>query len=202
MKGADRSQDIKLVRECLAGSQTAWNEFYCRYISLLRCIVRRHFRYHVQDLEDMTQTVFASLVSSLPSYDAQYALDTFVSTVAQRACIQEYRYASSAKRYGGADPIDLHDCSEEGTKAVASEIDSQEDQVAQSQLIEILRQGLSHLDEKCRELLRLRYYDEQPYQEISKALDIPRNTLAVQVLRCVDRLRELFHELSGKKVRP
>ncbi len=189
MRAADRDQDSKLVERCLSGSQTAWNDFYQRYIGLVRSIVRRRLPMFTQDAEDVTQNVFAAVVSSLGTYDPGLPLRTFICTIAERVCIQEYRWSRRAKRHGQTNPVDHHDSDERDTLTLVSHVDSQEDRLAGSQLVEILRQGLKTLDARCRQILRLRYYDELPYKEIETMLNTPGGTLAVRSKRCVDQLR-------------
>lgn len=94
------SRDRELVEHCLNGSEEAWKEFYCRYIALVRAVLARRlvfFDFTDSDLEDLSQEVFAALVSSLPSYDAGRPLPTFVRTVADRMAISVYRKTMTDK---------------------------------------------------------------------------------------------------------
>ena len=202
MGGPYEERDARLVQECLAGSELAWELFYGRYIGLVRVIVRRKVGAYIRDLEDMTQNVFAALVSSLESYDPRYPLDAFVSTVAQRVCIQEYRRITTAKRDAETNPVDHHDGGQEGAKTLISAFPSQEDEVARSQFAAILQGGIRMLDAKCRELLRLKYYDELSYHRISQIKRTPANTLAVKTKRCMDELRASCHRLLNRGSRP
>jgi RNA polymerase sigma-70 factor (ECF subfamily) len=189
MRDPDRDQDAILVKRCLSGSQTAWNDFYQKYIGLVRSVVRRRLSLSAQEGEDVSQNVFAALVSSLGNYDPSLPLHSFISTIAERVCIQEYRWSRRAKRYAVTNPVDHHDTDERDTLTLMSHLDSPEDRLAGTQLVEILRQGLRKLDPKCRQILRFRYYDELPYREIEKKLNTPGGTLAVRSKRCVDQLR-------------
>jgi len=143
----------------------------------------------VQGLEDVTQEVFCSLVSALNTYDATYSLTRFVAIVAERICIRQYRSAKTAKRDGKTDPVSHHDDAGNGAEVLVSRLDSQEERLGQAQLIAILRGALKTLDAGCQDLLKLRYYEDLPYAEISGILGAPRNTLAVRVKRCLDALR-------------
>lgn len=196
-----RDSDSLLVEQCLAGSQQAWNDFYRRHIGLVRSVVRRKIGGTSHEVEDITQETFAALVSSLDSYSPDYSLSRFVCVVAERICIQHYRKAKAAKREAETRPVDHHDGSDQGTESVASTADSPETKLMQSQLVSILKTGLKRLDEKCRNLLKLRYYEELPYEEISRMVGAPKRTLAVWVMRCVDQLRADYHRLLRKGVR-
>ncbi len=194
MADPKRDAEVSLVRACIAGSEQAWTDFYCRYVGLVRSVVRRRLGGSSQDVEDLTQNVFAALVASLGSYDSAYPLTRFIGTIAERSCIQEYRKGATAKRDAGTDPLDLHDGAEEGARKIPWEGNSQEEQLERSQLIELLRHGFRRLGERCRQLLTLRYYEEMPFKEIARLVGSSENTVTVQSKRCLDELRGAYHE--------
>jgi RNA polymerase sigma-70 factor (ECF subfamily) len=198
MATRSRKDDECLVKACVSGSEEAWTEFYNLYIGLVRSVVKRKVGASYSDIEDLTQNVFIGLISSLKSYDSTYPLTRFISIIAERTCIQEYRKSTSAKRSADTDPIDLHDGSEEGVRRVAWTGDSQEDQLEQSQLVLLLRDGLRNLGEKCRNLLKFRYYEDRPFKEIARMVGANENTVTVQSKRCLDKLRGLYHERLRK----
>lgn len=187
-----------LLKECLSGSEKAWSEFYVKYVGLVRSVVRRQAGFSPQDVEDVAQTVFMELIPALKTFDTTYSLPRFICMVTERACIQEYRRRATAKRNGKTDPIDHHDSGEEGTWKLASDLESQEDHLARSELLNLLRRAFRSLDAGCRELLKLRYYEGMPYKEISKILGATENTLTVRSKRCLGHLRATCHELEGK----
>jgi RNA polymerase sigma factor (sigma-70 family) len=65
-----------------------------------------------------------------------------------------------------------------------------------AELLQLLRGAFKSLGEKCRKLLRLRYYDELSFKEISTLLGAKENTLVVQARRCLDELKALYVELE------
>jgi RNA polymerase sigma factor (sigma-70 family) len=193
-----QNRDLLLVRECLSGSEQAWTDFYCRYQILVRNVVKRQKGIASWDMEDITQNVFVSLMSALKTYDPTFSLPNFICMVAERVCIDEYRRWTAGKRDGHTDPIDHHDSGQNGTRVVASNVDDQEDQLVQAELVSLLRHAFRGLAARCRELLRLRYYEELAYKEIAEILDGNENTLMVQARRCVDDLRAHCDELQRK----
>jgi RNA polymerase sigma factor (sigma-70 family) len=198
MGSPNSERDVSLVKECLSGSEQAWNDLYCRYVALVGSVVRRRMGTSYTDVEDLTQNVFLSLISSLASYDPAYSLPRFICMVAERLCIQEYRQRKAAKRDAEIEPLDLHDGGEEGAKKAASELESQERRLEQSQLVDILRMGLRGLDSRCRELLTLRYYEELPFKEIAGMQGASENTVTVQTKRCLGELRGAYEREARK----
>lgn len=196
MGNPTQPRDMQLVRDCLSGSEQAWNEFYSRYVGLVRSMVRRQLGWGGWSVDDMTQSVFAALIPALNHYDAAYSLSRFVCVIAERVCIQEYRQSKAAKRDGQTEPIDHHDSGEEGIRNVASDSVSQEQLLADSQTKAVLRRALERLGSGCRRLLALRYFEELPYKEISNILGASENTLTVKARRCLAELTAHFDEIS------
>jgi RNA polymerase sigma-70 factor, ECF subfamily len=194
--GSKEGQDALLVKRCLGGSEEAWNSFYTRFIGLVKTIVRRRLGSHGKELDDISQEVFTTLIGSLKGYDSMYPLPKFISMIAERTCIQEYRSMSAAKRDAPTDPLTHHDDTEEGLYVPVEKSDSQEEQLAKCELSELLKHAVRNLGEKCRDLIRLRYYEDMPYKEIAALYRSTENTLNVQVKRCLDDLKGKYSRLQ------
>lgn len=200
MRSRNREQDIRLVRECLAGSEEAWVEFHCRFEPLVRSIIRKQSWLPRHDIEDVTQTVFVSVMSALTKYDPAYSLSGFLEMITDRVCIDEYRSHKAVKRDASTNPIDHHDGGTEGYESLPSNRDHQEDEFVKAQEKELLRYALQALGERCQELVNLRIFEEMPYKEITEILGASENTLTVQLRRCLDELKANFDELMRKGV--
>ncbi len=198
MVSIKENRDIALVGQCLSGSEPAWAEFYTRFQRLVRLVVRRRLHVSQDGVEDVIQEVFMVLISALKNYNSTYSLQKYVSTIAERVCVDHYRFSTAAKRDTETEPFEdylsrVADCRMEDRSA-----GNQEEELALRQQTHLLRQALRALGAKCRELLRLRYLEELPYQKISQILSISENTLTVQAARCVRELKTIFH-VSLKK---
>lgn len=195
MRNGTETQDAILVQECLSGSEKAWNEFYCRFLGLVKSIVKRQHSISFQDIDDVIQSVFTALIKGLKDYDRGFPLARFVCLVTERVCIQDYRRVIAAKRDGETQPIDHHDSGKENVIILTSQAVSQEKQLEQNQLLDMLKRSMRRLGSACRELLRLRYFEELPYKEITKILGVAENTLTVRTKRCLDDLVGQYDEL-------
>jgi RNA polymerase sigma factor (sigma-70 family) len=201
MANSTQERDILLVQECLAGSEAAWDEFYRRYVGLVRSVVSRRSGSALQDVEDVTQDAFTDLIAALHTYDAAYPLSKFVAVVSERACIQHYRRRTAAKRAWPIDSTEGIESDVEPTRHLVSEGTSQEQQLSDAELAEMLKRAFRRLGDRCRQLLRLRYYEEIPYKEISLIFAATENTLTVQVKRCLDDLGICYDEILRKKLK-
>ena len=184
-------EDTQLVRDCVSGSQQAWTELYSHHHPLIEAIVRKHVPFRsTETYQDLVQMVYVRLVDSLETYDSHLSsLRTFVSLVAKRTCIDWLRGQSRMSRTGWNEPVDHHDCDEEGAVVVRSNLDLPDEQIAKAQNSHLVRMALSRLADACRELLRLRFYLDLTYGQIGERLGRNENTVNVQILRCLAQLK-------------
>ena len=201
MEQDGETRDRALVRQCLERSKAAWDEFYARYLPLVRKVIHSHLRCNEPDMQDMIQNIFLALWTGLRSYDHQYPLSRFVWVVGERVCIDEYRKAAAGKRDGEHVPVNHHDHSDEGATMVTADLESQEDEVSRAELTHLLRMAFRELGAKCRELLKLRYVEGLSFKEIVPILNAKEKTLAVQAGRCIDDLKTIYErgQLRGRK---
>jgi RNA polymerase sigma factor (sigma-70 family) len=200
MRSRNRDQDVRLVTECLGGSEEAWVEFHCRFQPLVKSIVRKQSWILRQDLDDVTQSVFVSILSSLDKYDSAHTLSGFVEMITDRVCIDNYRSHKAAKRYAATNPVEHHDGGEEGYISLSSTGNSQEDEFSKSELQYVLRHAFRALGQRCQDLLNFRYFEEIPYKELTGILNATENTLSVKAKRCLEDLRAKFDEFARKGV--
>jgi RNA polymerase sigma-70 factor (ECF subfamily) len=189
------NKDYLLVQECLRGSEDAWKEFYSRFIGLMRTVVRRRLNLPASDVQDIVQAAFLELTTALRNYDSQQALHTFVCLVTERVLIDEYRKTKAAKRSADTESVEHHDSNQEGTTMVLSDLTPQDEEMEKAEAASHLRAALQKLDEKCRELITLRYYNELSFNEIAGIFNATENTVTVQTRRCLDKLRGIYGSL-------
>ncbi len=194
----------ELVKECLAGSQEAWDEFYRRYDSLIRVIARRYgFGVPGYSDEDMIQSIYLKLVKSMQTYDpGQLPLKAFVGMVAKRVCIDQVRQCVSSCRSAPTSPIDHHGEGEEGAINPRSQMDQPDDRLENAQQLNIISVALKRLKAACRELIRLRFHMELPYGKIAAMLGRKEHTVNVQTIRCLAELKAHYDEIVREGLGP
>lgn len=189
-------EDAMLVEQCLSGSRTAWNDLYARHVGLVRRAIVKRSGLRGADLEDMVQNVFVKLCTALESFNPRHQLSQFIYVIAERVSIDEHRFSKAAKRSREVIAFD-QDGAEQAIEGIDSgENHSQEEQLAKAQLMALVSAAFEELDQKCRQVLRLRYYKELPFKEIAKLLGGTENSITVQARRCLDRLRDLYFLLE------
>jgi RNA polymerase sigma factor (sigma-70 family) len=190
------NEERRLVEQCLCGSQEAWIELYRRYAALVRRVIRdQKWALSPPDVEDVTQNVFLDLVQALAKFDWTYGLSQFICGVAKRTTRDEIRRRTAAKRSGETNPFDSASGREEQGLPGSCDSVSQETQLADEELKEILRIGLTKMGEYCRKLIALRDFEERPYKEIELLLGERENTLTVNRKRCLEELTAICRRL-------
>lgn len=197
MANGEVGQDQDLVRECLSGSQQAWNEFYCKFERLIKSVIKRRLRFF-DDLDDVCQDVLMALVSSLDTYDSSHSLAKFVCIVTERVCIDHYRFCKAEKRSAETQSLNQQNPDHLETEALESNSTQPDEQVSLAQLRHLLRASIRMLSTKCRELLKMRYELELTFKQIAGAFGATENTVTVQTRRCLDELRARYNEIERK----
>jgi RNA polymerase sigma-70 factor (ECF subfamily) len=198
----DRNQDLALVRKCLTGSEEAWQEFYSRFIGLIRSVVKRQIGFTSHDSQDLTQTAFVALAGALGSYTTESSLAHFVCMITERALIDEFRKSKAAKRAAETRSVEHHDGSDDTTLILPADLDLPDVQFEKAEAAGRLNDALLKLDGKCRELLTMRFYKDLSYGEISEIYGTAENTLTVQTRRCIEKLKLIFLSSERKGMRP
>ena len=200
MEKCNRSQDGLLVRECLAGSEAAWQEFYSRFIGLMRTVVKKRFIVCKEDVEDITQSAFVSLATALNNFDYEQSLPRFVCVITERVAIDEFRKWKSARRNAESQTgqPEFDSAVSPGTN---SDIDPPDRKMERAERASCLGAAMKELDSPCRELLTLRYLKDLSYKEIAERFGVSENTLTVQTRRCLEKLRIKFREAERKGIR-
>ncbi|MGO9119525.1 MAG: RNA polymerase sigma factor [Desulfomonilaceae bacterium] len=197
MEKFSRSQDEVLVRACIAGSEVAWQEFYSRFIGLMRAVIKKRFILCKEDVEDITQSAFVSLATALNNFDYEQSLPRFVCVITERVAIDEYRKWKTARRNAESQTGQL-DFDLAVSPETKSDIDLPDRQMERAERASCLGAAMKELDLSCRELLTLRYLKDLSYKEIAERFGVSENTLTVQARRCLEKLRIKYRDAERR----
>ena len=78
--------------------------------------------------------------------------------------------------------------------SLRSSVMNPEEQVIRQQRQKLMRTVITQLNDKYRQMIQLRYFDELSYDEISTLLDIPLGTVKAQLFRAKEMLYELLQK--------
>jgi RNA polymerase sigma factor (sigma-70 family) len=176
--------DTRLVRECLRGSEEAWRTLIFKYKNLIFSIPVK-YGFSADDSTDTFQAVCLDLLSELPKLRKVKALPKWIMQITAHKC---FHRKQQQRRTEGSDPDDNR--LEQSTPPRAEEI------LRQTEDEQSLRQAMSELSPRCRQLVHMLFYDEpaRPYQEIAQTLGIAVGSIGFIRQRCLERLRKRLLE--------
>tara|TARA_A100001035_G_scaffold258570_1_gene235386 strand:- start:182 stop:787 length:606 start_codon:yes stop_codon:yes gene_type:complete len=187
-------EDLKIIELALAtGDPRAYNNLMSKYRDPIFFML--YERVNNKELaKELTIEAFGKAFNKLDSYTPNFAFSTWLFSIAKNNCI-DYLRKKKLPTYSIDDTI----VKKEGLET-AIEIpfqgDGPEKKMINKQRIQILRNIVEQLKPNYRKLVKLRYFKEYSYEEISTELDLPIGTVKAQLFRSRE---QLFKILSGKK---
>jgi RNA polymerase sigma factor (sigma-70 family) len=172
-----------LVEMARSSDEAAWTTLVERYLCLIRSVAHdyRLEAGHVEDSDDIAQTVWLRLFEHLDRIREPAALPGWIATTARH---ESQRVARRQGRELPVDPL-LETRPEAGTDF--SEVD---EGLLRGERSRVLRDALAELPKPHRDLLVLLIAEPQPsYQDISRRLGIPMGSIGPTRARALERLR-------------
>ena len=133
------------------------------------------------DAEDLTQQTFLRLYRYRDRYEPKAKVSTFLFLMARQVWIDELRKRNRRKKL-------VESLAKETAGDVAR---SAADEVAATGTTD-LQQALTTLPENISIVIELGVYQELPYSEIAKILDIPEGTVKSRMFNALAQLRRLL----------
>ena len=180
--------DEVLVRDCLRGDSAAWETLVLRYQRLIYSIPRRAGL--SEDLSsEVFQHVFATLVEQLPSIQQPDRIKAWLVTTARRESWRVSRQQRSAVGLPSSQD-------EEGSGEIGvPDGDPLPDElVIRLEQQHTVRRAVDGLDERCRSLLSMLFYDAErpPYAEVARRLGTTEGSIGPTRARCLEKLKAIL----------
>jgi len=162
------------------GDPRAWSRVVERFQNLVYSSARR-VGLSAEDSEDVFVAVFQAFLTGADRIESGKTLPKWFAVTSSRIALRQAR--ASRKTVNLEEPATLE-------LLVADEEDRADAIAERSILSDKLRQGIEALAEKCRQLLRLLYYEEDAsYEEVSQRLSMPIGAIGPNKARCLEKLR-------------
>jgi RNA polymerase sigma factor (sigma-70 family) len=183
--GVEAIEDEWLVQGCLQGDQQAWEALIDKYKRLIFSIPIKYGA-SPDDAADVFQAVCIEVLNSLPQLKNAQSLRSWLITVTIR---QSYRWK---KRQ--ANHVELDAMEPDAAEGIAST--SYADVLAQLEQEQIVREVVSQLTPRHRELVRLLFFEQPalPYAEIARRLGLATGSIGFIRGRCLEKLRKALAE--------
>jgi RNA polymerase sigma-70 factor (ECF subfamily) len=190
MENLKDKTDSQLVTLALK-NQDYFEHLVDRYEKKLTIYVRRLTGLDAQSLEDILQEAFIKVYVNLNDYDPSYSFSSWAYRITHNEAINYLRKNKKVTIV----PLETED--EDGSNLIEvlkSEIDVAEE-ISRKDLVEKIRQAISVLPDKYREVLILRYMEDLDYQEISDILRMPMGTVATTINRAKEKFKQIAEKM-------
>ena len=129
------------------------------------------------DAEDISIEAFFKAFNKIHSFNSKFKFKTWLITIAKNTHLDSLRRQKKSF---------TNQTTEEDEKRIYWIVDnapSIEDQLITKQKLEQLLKDIKKLKPHHQEIIQLRYFQEQTYQEIAQTIGIPINNVKVKLLR-------------------
>jgi len=172
-----------LLRRIAEGERELFGELVLKHQDFIFNVVSKYVRFE-EEARDLTQDVFLKAYENIEKFRGDSKLSSWLYSIAYNLSMNW-----SERKAGRETQLDdeLAETVAE-PPSLADEIYDRELQLARISGV------LAGLPEKYRAVIRLYYYEDKSYQEISETLGLPMNTVKVHLLRAKDQLRKKLGE--------
>lgn len=180
--------DYELVQKALDKDQLAYAELMERYRESIYFMLLKMVN-NKDDAEDLTIEAFGKAFKRLKQYTPQFAFSTWLFKIASNNAIDFIR-----KKRIKAMSLDSGFRNEDGDDMQISVTDDKPDPIEalqKKERVERMREVVTRLKPRYRQLIELRYFKEYSYDEIAEELDLPLGTVKAQLFRA----REFLHQV-------
>ncbi|MDX9696289.1 MAG: sigma-70 family RNA polymerase sigma factor [Bacteroidales bacterium] len=179
--------DYKLVLLALKGDEKAYAELLDRYKDAIYYMLLKMVN-NKSDAEDLTIEAFGKAFKSIEQYTPNYAFSTWLFKIATNNCIDFIR-----KKKANLISLDQNADDQENIGApLQSDTPDPEEDMIKSQRVALMRDVVSKLKPRYRNLIELRYFKEYSYEEIAEELSLPIGTVKAQLFRARDLLYNIL----------
>lgn len=191
MNAEDRS-DYELIDESISGNEDAFGILMGRYENSLYGLIFKMVRNH-EETQDLVQEAFIKSYNALASFNKQYSFSTWLFKIASNNCIDHLR-----KRKLKTTSIDAPIQTENGSLSqdLPDNSYNPERDSLRNELFSSVNSIIEELPEKYRVVINLRHKEDNSYEEIAQALNIPIGTVKARIFRAREILKKSITKMK------
>ena len=184
-----QADESELLAQSLRRDTTAYDELIRRYQQALF----RHCYAIMRDedeAEDVAQEAFIAAYYKLDTFDQSRRFSTWLFKIASNNCIDFIR-----NKRVQVTSMSTGRVTEDGAVIyfdVRADNLNPEETIVQDQKIKLMRELVSKLKPRYKELVEKRYFEELSYEEIAEELNLPIGTVKAQLFRARDFLASMM----------
>jgi RNA polymerase sigma-70 factor (ECF subfamily) len=172
--------EAELLAAVAAGDRRSFEQLYRIY----EARVFNYIRTFVSDravADEVLVEVMVSVWQGAKTFRHISRVSTWILGIARHKALDAVR-RTGRQQHGRVDLEEIAD--------VADPADGPAEDADQRKLAALTRQALAKLSREHEEIIRLAFYEELPYEEISALLDIPVNTVKTRVFYAKRQLKQ------------
>lgn len=194
--------ESELISCCLRAEAEAWDLLFDRhYNPTARFIFQIAPEFSRDDVEEICQEVFLSVVRHLDSFQGNSQLQTWICRIAANKARDYRQKVQAAKRGGGQKPLSLQAEDPETGLTIdpPSSAPGPDAGLMGRERLALLRAALDQVGEPCREIIELRYFGDLSYEELSRELNLNPKTVSSRLSKCLDKLEGIARTLFERE---
>lgn len=175
----ERETDGAVVARLWEGDVSALGMLYDRYGSLVYGVAMKGLR-RVAEAEDLTQEVFLSLMCTRSYNPRRGSLASYLTTLTRSRVIDRLRAQSTQYKY----------LKQWQQRQLSVDEATPMKHITQQEHRKLVRQALTTLKDRQREVLEMSYYEGQSQRDIAEQLGVPLGTVKSWARRGLLQLRK------------
>lgn|GEM_PF-124940 len=200
--GMSFTSEADLIARCRKGESAAWDELFDQhYPAVARFVFQLGPLFSKEDVEEICQEVFLSVIKSLDSFRGSSQLQTWLFRIAANKSRDYRERQHAAKRGGGQAPISLpaEDAETGLSLDPPSSLPTPDVSAMSEERLILVRQALDQLGDPCRKIIELRYFADLSYEQIATALLLNPKTVSSRLSKCLDRLEAITRTIFSRE---
>ncbi|MDP2337905.1 MAG: RNA polymerase sigma factor [Bacteroidota bacterium] len=178
--------DCELMQQIVSGDQAAFSELYHRYKGRMYYYFYRMLGNSAEQANDFLQELFMKLIEKPESFNPAYSFSTWLYSVANNMCKNEYRRRGIRQEYQEAEALEPQfDFLNEST-------------LEPEQVIEKIFATLNSLGKEHRSAFLLRYREGFSIKEVAEILELPDGTVKSRLFYAKKMLAEKLEYLKDE----
>jgi RNA polymerase sigma-70 factor (ECF subfamily) len=180
--------DLELLELFQSGDESAFNHLVLRYREKVYWVARRFVNDH-EGADDVTQDVFCKAYESLRDFRSESSLYTWLYRITVNISLNNLRRQKLREFFRIDEIFEVEDKS---AVSPAAAIEKNEER-------RLIEEAMRRLPEKQKSVFVLRYYEELPYEEISKILKTSVGGLKANYFHAVKKIQEYVRRAHGTR---
>lgn len=182
-------RDLILVEKAKEGDQSAYAELMEKYRESVYFMLLKMVK-NTDDADDLTIEAFGKAFNRLAQYSPSYAFSTWLFKIASNNCIDFIR--KKRVHMTSMDHAYSNDDGESVGLDFEADVMDPEETIIKQEKVKLMREVVSKLKPRYRDLVEKRYFQELSYEEIAEEMDLPLGTVKAQLFRAREFLANLM----------